>query len=740
MSRPDETPLIQRHSRRDPLRHTDRTMHPEERGQVVVIFAAALFVFVLLSACVIDVSWYWTNNLRMQRGADAAALAGVVFLPGDVPSAFAAARAEATKNGYTTGVNGTTVTPSWDPAQPRRLRVAISGRVNTFFARVAGITSWPARRDANAEYVLPVPMGSPQNYYGVGFYEGRVQSSTNVPSSTNVDTGPNVWNAASLSTAGGGWTNPDRAFSSNGSYATASSTNSRQVWQNFNLQPEIANDPTLVIDGIEVGLTNASLTGSGASTNCTLGVETTWNGGANWSTLINSNPLTTTTSNDYTVGSSSNISLWGGHAWTRNDFTNSNFRVRLTWADGTAQCSTNRGVQLDLLEVRVQFHTVTTNWNTQTLAVNDPQTGAPLASQGFWGAVFTSGGVRENGDRFAPANLGNGAVDGPGPASPTYDPNGYDYTLELPGGNGQVRLFDPMFCATGDNGHGGSFGAGDHWTDRPGGGTVVRPVAITYRLYDTNGTLGNTSDDTLVATQTYNPNGRTMADLSGAMGTPTPPNAGQPAHVDCSSDPAHDQWVLPPGFSGLAGGNYRLNVNTSLDGNNANVGAENLFSIWVKSSGNARVYGSGRMAAYTNLAGGLQKFYFAQIGKEHAGKTMEIKLFDPGESSGNAYLRILSPNGNAYNYATFSWSSDDGRSGNNVTQIQTSNGSPLFNNKMVTILVPLPPTYGSTGLNPPGDITNEEGWWQIEYNIAEANDTTTWSVNIRGNPVHLVLP
>ena len=62
-----------------------------------------------------------------------------------------------------------------------------------------------------------------------------------------------------------------------------------------------------------------------------------------------------------------------------------------------------------------------------------------------------------------------------------------------------------------------------------------------------------------------------------------------------------------------------------------------------------------------NLDGGLQNFYFAQIEKVHAGKTMVIHLFDPGEASGNAYLRVLSPDGNIYHYQTFDWTSDDGR-------------------------------------------------------------------------------
>ena len=153
-----------------------------------------------------------------------------------------------------------------------------------------------------------------------------------------------------------------------------------------------------------------------------------------------------------------------------------------------------------------------------------------------------------------------------------------------------------------------------------------------------------------------------MADLSGAFGT-----VGGSSLTDCSANAQHNRWVSMA--AGLLSGTYRLNVNTSLVSANQNVGAENLFSIWVKSGGSARVYGGGRMAAYTNLDTGQQKFYFAQIEKVHAGKTMEIKLFDPGETNGNAYLRLLSPDGNSYHYQTFDWTSDDGRSGTNVTQI-----------------------------------------------------------------------
>ena len=47
-----------------------------QRGQVLVLLVMSIFVLLGLVALVIDVSWYWSNNLRVQRAADAAALAG----------------------------------------------------------------------------------------------------------------------------------------------------------------------------------------------------------------------------------------------------------------------------------------------------------------------------------------------------------------------------------------------------------------------------------------------------------------------------------------------------------------------------------------------------------------------------------------------------------------------------------------------------------------------------------------
>ncbi len=664
-------------------------------GQVLALFVLAVFVIIGMVAVVIDVAWFWTNEQDMQRAADAGALAGAVYLPGDVPRAYAAARAEATKNGYTTGVNGATVTPAQDTGNSRRLKVTISAPVEAYFAQVFCVVMPTCTEQITAtvksigEFVLPVPMGSPQNYYGVGtFVYNEVTTHT---TSNGNDTG---WDHENSAISGSGWSNPTYAENNDNYYTTATSNNAQQQWGSFGLQGSggLPNDSTLVIDGLEVQLADVYLSGWGTSTNCYAQAAVSWNNGGSWSSTQNTSALNTTNSTDKTLGSSSSLAAWGAHSWSRNDFSDSNFRVRLTWFEGNSQCSSSRTVNLDQLLVRVTYHTstTTTTTTTQTGAVTGP-TGSSLASQGFWGAVITRGGSRENGDEFSPYR-DNSSISGHTSTNPEYSPNGYDYTVLINGGSGQVKIFDASFCETGPNGASGDMGAGDHWiSGSPNGVTTV------YQLWNENGTPYDTTDDSLVATSGNTFANQIQADYSGTMGTPS-----HSGLADCSTDPYHNAWYTLA--SGIPAGRYRVNVNTSSD-NNISTNAENMFSLWVSSSGaGPRVYGEAKMAAYNNLVSGTQLFYLAQIDAANAGKTMEIELFDPGDVSGNAYLKILSPNGNSYNYATFSWTADNGTSGTNVTSIQTaSSGGSFFNDRLLTIDVVLPNNYGSSGLTPPGE-------------------------------------
>lgn len=540
-----------------PDSHTTPATRPArqgERGQVLGLFVVLIFVITGSVAVVVDVSWFWSNRLHMQRAADAAALAGAVYLPGNAGRASSTALAESAKNGYTDGVDGVTIVATQDGQNPRRLNVTINGPVNTYFARVFGMDRIAITVTAKAEFTLPVPMGSPQDYYGI--YE--------------------LWKCD-------------------------------------------AKAPSKACEAEQVR--------------------------------------------------------------------------RAPGASGPSR----------------------------------------LASQGFWGAVITRGGQRANGDAYSAANNGSAA-------NPNFDPAGYEYQIVMPPGttNGRVNLFDATFCAVGHRPTGGSYlGTGDHWIG-PGG----TPVTTDYYLWNTMNTPYTTADDVLIAssgTRFDNENQVDKGDEFTGDGRYSDGGYNGVTSADCEKDNDHNDWWRMA--QNLSTGTYRLQVTTS-SAANAGTNAENMFGIQVSSNSvlRPRVHGLGRMAVFANIDGGASRFYLAQVGAEHAGKTMEIRLFDPGDVGGNAFLRIKKPGTLAYTDAVFSYTADNGRSGTNVTSIQTAiNGANQFNNSWITISIPLPNTYGQglDTLRPPGET--EAGWWKIEYTITAAgNDTTTWEVNIRGNPVHLV--
>ena len=689
-------------------RSAQETARPgvRQRGQALVLFVIMAVVMVGGVAIVTDVSWLWYGQQRMQRAADAAALAGAIYLPGDASGAYSTARAEAAKNGFTNGANGVLVTPLQDPKNRRRLIVTISGPVSSYFARVFGVAKFSAAVTSRAEYVLPVPMGSPQVYYGVGDY----MHSTTTSNTTSGDTNFLDPSASAAQNPGGSWTPPSPAYTWNDNKFATTSYRQRclpaqqlRAWR----RPSRPARPS-------TASSSSTKARSRQAPGCQLKFEISWNAAGTWSTAITGPDMPTSNTVQPTLGNALNTSPWGGHAWVQGDLSDANFRVRVTYVK-PAGCGT---LSLDGVRVDVTYHKTTTTTTTTTSPVIAPD-GSSLASQGFWGAVITKGGERQNGDQFDPFNDSLN-----GRNNPDYDPNAIDYTVIIKGGNGRVKLFDPTFCAMGSNGSGGYMGAGDHWI---GGST--NPVTTKYELWNENNTPYSFTDDTLVATTGSTFAGEVQADYSQtAFGNPPG------GLTDCSGAAYHNSWYSLA--SGLAPGTYRLNVSTNAAGNNS-TNAENMWSIWVSSDAQPRVYGEGRMVAYNNLVGGIQQFYLAQIDAVHAGKTMRILLFDPGDVSGNAFLRILSPNGNNYNYATFSYTADNGRSGNNVTQIQTANaGGSYYNDSLITIDIPLPSNYGAGGLKPPGET--EDGWWKIEYQVNGGNDTTTWQVSIRGSPVHLV--
>lgn len=183
-----------------------------------------------------------------------------------------------------------------------------------------------------------------------------------------------------------------------------------------------------------------------------------------------------------------------------------------------------------------------------------------------------------------------------------------------------------------------------------------------------------------------------------------------------------------------------------------------------------QVYAVQDMGVAANLRGTRAEFFLASIGPEYNGKQLDITLFDPGEGADS--LRIKEPDGD---YVTFDWVVDcptgapahGGCSGSSVNvldligntvgcsselrDVDTSSprdGTPdrcvsntqpggrrtsrsKYNDRALTLTVDLP-----------DDIATAYGgatWWKIEYatNVSPT-DRTTWSVEVKGDPVRLV--
>ena len=309
-------------------------------------------------------------------------------------------------------------------------------------------------------------------------------------------------------------------------------------------------------------------------------------------------------------------------------------------------------------------------------------------------------------------------------------------------------IFDAGFCDGST-----SRGTGENWTvGAPNGYTSRNPISSFYDLYDTNNTPYDNSDDTLLGSS-----GNTFKNLSLSDW-----QLGVTSASDCQSIGwHHGWWKLADGLSGGSRGRtYRIHTystDPSAPSNQDNSTGLNAFAFWANASGGTpRISGIGSMEAYVRLPGGTSsEFYLARIEQAHAGKTLQIDLWDPGDTGSlAANLQILAPGATSYSPTTFSYaatqtasgaSSCASLSGSNVSSVTTNTGgTSLYNGCWLTITIVLPNNY--TAPHPSTDtVTNEGGWSKIRYNMSGSassfsTDLTTWQVQVKGSPVHLVVP
>lgn len=133
----------------------------------MVVTALVLPLLIMSVAFVVDVSMFFFKSIQVQRAADSAALAGVTRMP-RVVDARKLAIDIAKRNGYQDGINGVTIVVEPPADTNKRLRVSITDKSTLLFFGNSLLKNWKISKTSTAEYVSNIPLGSKENSIGTG--------------------------------------------------------------------------------------------------------------------------------------------------------------------------------------------------------------------------------------------------------------------------------------------------------------------------------------------------------------------------------------------------------------------------------------------------------------------------------------------------------------------------------------------------------------------------------------------
>ncbi|MCP3855831.1 MAG: hypothetical protein GY698_14010 [Actinomycetia bacterium] len=138
---------------------------PNDAGVTLTLTALIILPLMLIAGFAVDLGGWYVTASQAQSASDAAALAGVIWMPNEVKAREAALEL-AEQNGFVDGVNATIVTT---PHGANRFEVKIETPGEMVFSSLA-LDPITIARGAIAEYSPPLNMGSPTNVLGLGTY------------------------------------------------------------------------------------------------------------------------------------------------------------------------------------------------------------------------------------------------------------------------------------------------------------------------------------------------------------------------------------------------------------------------------------------------------------------------------------------------------------------------------------------------------------------------------------------
>ena len=320
-------------------------------------------------------------------------------------------------------------------------------------------------------------------------------------------------------------------------------------------------------------------------------------------------------------------------------------------------------------------------------------------TQNFWAGINGRRTAKEHGDPFGVACITASSSSCNGTNS-DYRPN-YFFGVEVPAGKTylDVYIYDLGFYD-----RSGFAEAGDEQSlsNSASGGTHT-----TFSLFDPDQSPVIPSDNNDVSPC--------------SVGGPNP----HTVNSGSSSSTYKNRWLRICRVSNPEEGIYVLKI-----ANNGNIGGSNHYAILADTNNVAsnfpRVYGINDMSIFTNAPSGSATIYLADVDPVHAGKTLELEFFDPGEGAGNADMTVEPPPG--VGPISCVWTATNGQSGNTCTLNTTISGTAQFNSEWITMQIDIPSDY----------TCSTDCYWKMDADLNVSHDRTTWTARVIGNPVRLV--
>lgn len=620
-------------ARRIPTRRRDG-----ERGYIMVMFGLLLVPLLLMAGLAVDVGHWYSRTSDMRRAADAAALAGVVWLP-DINAARTAALAAAARNGYVPS-STIEITVTASTQSDNRLKVTIRDKaVGSFFYSSLGGSKQDFSRTSFAEYLLAVPMGSPRNFFGTGTLLENYTATGITPEYLYQSVNPYCTDKVNGDRYQSGWFN---APTSNGNTTCATNANTEYRNTGYSMYIEAPENRTAAID---VKLYDAKYSKEAV----------TWQvqGEDN---CVDVPVYTPATSWNGPYSSSAYVFVVGPAQYQTRSSTTGSWSSTVTIDEGTVVVRDGR-----LIRFR-SAATVAGTWSTSSSTSNITVSG-PIIYQTrpdtstSWdtisSATYVAGGnsVTARGNRIRWKSVSINTVEQCTPTYTTVTDKLIDEFRQSGNDDYTYTLYQADNTPLNDD-------------DNP---QICQQTFTATTAYDGTEYLGSRRWNTLCQITTAMPSGRYVLRVT---------NSGTKVGVASSGtmNDGSNQWGLVAKYATTGDG--------LCDGRN---------DVMCP-----RVYGKDAISVRAATTASVASFYLAEIVPQHAGKKLKLELFDPGE--GGQTIEIMKPsgtNGNTWTPATFSWKANTSpeTTGTNVTSLDVTQSK--FNGKLVEITIDL------TGYAPP---------------------------------------